>query len=331
MGMQEEAERPSISVVMCTFNGERFLAEQLESILTQTVTPDEIIISDDGSSDSTLAVVEKVRQASEVPVRWDIQTRENPLGPAKNFESALKRATGDVIALADQDDVWMPHKLETLTATLTNTAGTLLVHSDGRLIDEAGRRGTTLMKTLALTRQEKQHLRSGRAIRALLKRNVVTGATMVISRKLLDTALPIPDGWVHDEWLAVIAALQDGVVFNEGLLISYRQHSGNVIGAQQLAPAIAQERLAESRTAFSARKALRNEALAALAMQQPRWLAAHHAEALRAKVDFDASRAKLPHWHLARVFPVVQSVLAGHYRNYARGWIDVIRDLSLRS
>ncbi|MDB4607154.1 glycosyltransferase family 2 protein [Pontimonas sp.] len=329
--MQEEAERPSISVVMCTFNGERFVVEQLESILTQTVTPEEIIISDDGSSDSTLAVVDKVRQASDVPVRWDIQTRENPLGPAKNFESALKRATGDVIALADQDDVWMPHKLETLTAALTNSPRALVAHSDARLVDDSGRNGSTLVKTLALTRQEKKHLRSGRAIRALLKRNLVTGATMVISRKLLDTALPIPDGWIHDEWLAVVAALQDGVVFDEGLLISYRQHSSNAIGAQQLGPAIAQERLGESRTAFSARKALRNKPLAALAVQQPRWLPAHHVGALRAKVDFDASRAKLPHWHLARVFPVLQSVLAGHYRNYARGWIDVIRDLSLRS
>ena len=329
--MQVEAERPSVSVVMCTFNGERFVAEQLESILTQTVPPDEIIISDDGSSDSTLAVIDKVRQASKLAVRWDIQTRENPLGPAKNFESALKRATGDVIALADQDDLWTPHKLETLTAALTNTAGALLVHSDARLIDESGQNGTTLMKTLALTRQERQHLRSGSAIRALLKRNLVTGATMVISRKLLDTALPIPDGWVHDEWLAVIAALQDGVVFDEGLLISYRQHSRNVIGAQQLGPAIAQKRLAESRTAFFARKALRNQALSALTEQQPGWLPARHAEALRAKVVFDASRARLPHQRLARVFPVLQSVLARHYRNYARGWIDVIRDLSLRS
>jgi glycosyltransferase involved in cell wall biosynthesis len=329
--MQEEAERPSVSVVMCTFNGERFVAEQLESILTQTVLPDEIIISDDGSGDSTLAVIDNVLRASELAVRWDIQTRESPLGPAKNFESALKRATGDVIALADQDDVWASHKLERLTAALTNTAGALLVHSDARLIDEAGQNGTTLMKTLALTRQERQHLRSGSAIRVLLKRNLVTGATIVFSRKLLETALPIPDGWVHDEWLAVVAALQDGVVFDEGLLIFYRQHSRNVIGAQQLGLAIAQERLAESRTAFFARKALRNQALSALTEQQRRWLPARHAEALRAKVVFDASRARLPHQHLARILPVFRGVLAGHYRNYARGWIDVIRDLCLRS
>ena len=325
-----KATRPSVSVVMCTFNGERFVAEQLESILAQTFPPNEIIISDDGSSDRTLQVVESIRGASDLPVRWSIRTRETPLGPARNFESALRHATGDLIALADQDVVWLPHKLETLTGRLTETPGALLVHSDAQLTYELGRQGSTLMKALALTKHERQNLLSGNALGALLKRNLVTGATTMVTKGLRDSALPIPDGWVHDEWLGLVAALQDGVVFDESPLILYRQHGGNVIGAQQLEPAVAQERLQEPRAAFSARKARRNEALLALLHAEPAGLPPHHREALQAKVDFDAARATLPDAHLARVIPVVRWAFAGLYRDFARGWIDVIRDLALR-
>ena len=329
--MQEEAERPSISVVMCTFNGERFVAEQLESILSQTVTPDEIIISDDGSSDSTLAVIDKVRQSSEVPVRWDIQTRENPLGPAKNFESALKRATGDVIALADQDDVWVSHKLEVLLERIVETNGALLAHSDALLTDESGRPGSTLMKALWLTGGERRSLVSGNALRALLRRNLVTGATVILAKELRDAAVPIPDNWLHDEWLGLIAALHGGVVFERSKLVRYRQHAANVIGAQQLQPSVARWRLAESRVEFYNRKARRNDALVALVHAAPKWLGPEDRNVLQAKVDFDVSRAALPQRQLARVWPIFRWVFLGRYRDFARGWIDVVRDLSLRS
>jgi len=327
--MQVEAERPSVSVVMCTFNGERFVAEQLESILNQTVLPDEIIISDDGSSDSTLAVIDNVRQASELAVRWDIQTRASPLGPAKNFESALKRATGDVIALADQDDVWVPHKLEVLLGRVVDTNGALLVHSDALLTDELGRPGSTLMKALWLTRGERRSLVSGNALRALLRRNLVTGATVILAKELRDAAAPIPDNWLHDEWLGLVAALHGGLVFEQSKLVHYRQHAGNVIGAQQLQPSVARWRLAESRVEFYGRKARRNDALAALIHADPNWLGPEDRNFLQEKVDFDVSRAALPRRHLARVWPILRWVFLGRYRDFARGWIDVFRDFSL--
>lgn len=329
--MGKQAHRPIISVVMCTFNGEQFVAEQLQSILAQSVTPDEIIVSDDGSSDSTLDVVEQVRRDTDVAVRWDIRTRANPLGPAQNFESAMRVAKGDLIVLADQDDVWVPNKLEVLMRRLANSASALLVHSDARLTDELGREDSTLMRALALTRRERQSLRSGNAIRALLKRNLVTGATVLMTKELRDRALPIPDGWVHDEWLGLIAALQDGVVFEAETLVLYRQHGKNVIGAEQLQPAIAQERLVEPRSTFYGKKAARNQALTALVQEQPAWLPPHHLEALKAKVAFDADRGNLPDRHSARLIPVFRWAVAGQYRDFARGWIDIVRDVLLRS
>ena len=93
----------TVSVALCTYNGERFLQEQLDSIAMQTWTPDEVVVGDDGSSDSTLEILERWKQS--VPFSVRIERNERNLGFAKNFESTLSRCTGDVVFLCDQDDV----------------------------------------------------------------------------------------------------------------------------------------------------------------------------------------------------------------------------------
>ena len=210
-----------VSVVVCTYNGERFLAEQLQSILNQTHPPDDIIVSDDGSSDSTLDIVAKFssRDSGAKKPQWTVQSRKKPLGVAGNFASALTKAQGEFVALADQDDVWEPTRLERGLAQFR--AGVLLAHSDATLIDEVGQRTGSLMSALRLTSGERRSLLSGNAVDALLRRNLVTGATTIIRASLLKQALPIPEGWVHDEWLALVAAVQGGVVFSEESLIRY--------------------------------------------------------------------------------------------------------------
>ena len=196
-----------VSVVVCTLNGENYLREQLQSILSQTSPPDEIIISDDGSTDSTLQIVAEfvaARGGSRAPV-WQVETRDKPLGVSKNFASALRRARGEFIALADQDDVWEPDRLQSALSQFDD--GVLLVHSDATLIDSSGRPGGTLMSALRLTSNERSNLLGGRALSALLRRNSVTGATMMIRSSLLEQALPVPDGWIHDEWHALLRHL----------------------------------------------------------------------------------------------------------------------------
>jgi glycosyltransferase involved in cell wall biosynthesis len=127
-----------VAVVVCTYNGERFLAEQLQSILDQTHPPDNITVSDDGSSDSTLDVVAEFssRDSGAKKPQWTVQSRKKPLGAAGNFASALTKAQGEFIALADQDDVWEPNRIERGLAGFRDDA--LLVHSDATLIDEVG-------------------------------------------------------------------------------------------------------------------------------------------------------------------------------------------------
>jgi glycosyltransferase involved in cell wall biosynthesis len=320
-----------VSVVVATYNGAEFLARQLESILAQTRAPSEIILSDDGSSDSTLDIARKFQNATprKGGATWKILSRKKPLGVAGNFASALVAATGDLVAFADQDDIWEVNKLETLIPHFDNPR-TLLVHSDARLIDAKEHEMGSLMRALRVTVRERTALHGGRALDALLRRNLVTGATMVIRRSLLETALPIPAGWIHDEWLALIAALQGGVVFDERPLVRYRQHGANQIGASRLNAADAGERLREKRSTFFARKASRNRALVDLvALNRPR-LRSREKNALMGKLQHDQWRSELPEAPLGRVLPVLVRWLSGHYSRYARGHLDVGRDLVLR-
>jgi len=244
-----------------------------------------------------------------------------------NFASALAEARGEFIALADQDDVWEPDRLEKGLAHFHD--GALLVHSDATLIDASGRPTGTLMSALRLTSTGRRHLLSGRALTALLRRNVVTGATTMIRSSLLEQALPIPEGWVHDEWLALVAAVQGGVVFQEDPLIRYRQHGNNEIGASKTDYDEATRRLREKRSEFFARKLRRNDGIVALLEENPSWLDSAAHASLIAKVEFDLWRSALPSSRARRVVPVLRRWVTGHYGHYARGYLDVIRDIAL--
>ncbi len=318
-----------VSVVVCTYNGEKYLRDQLQSILDQTRPPDEVIISDDGSADSTLEIIEEFASSSggPQPPVWRVETRRTPLGVSGNFASALAKARGEFIALADQDDVWEPDRLEKALAHFHD--GVLLVHSDATLIDASGRPTGTLMSALRLTSSERRNLLSGRALTALLRRNVVTGATTMIRASLLEQALPIPEGWVHDEWLALVAAAQGGVVFQEGPLIRYRQHGNNEIGASKTDYDEATRRLREKRSDFFARKLRRNDGIAALLENKPAWMDSAAHSSLAAKVEFDQWRSTLPSSRVRRLVPVLRRWFTGHYGRYARGYLDVIRDFAL--
>ena len=188
--MLQEKAPPEISVVLCTYNGEKFLEEQLQSILNQSILPREIVVSDDGSSDHTMDIVHRVSAASDPSIRWTIVQRQEPLGPAANFAAALTQANYDLIALSDQDDVWESSKLEILVAALETNADASLVFSDATIISDTGGASGSLMNTLRLTSGESRAISSGAALDALMRRNLVTGATLMLRKSLLDSALP---------------------------------------------------------------------------------------------------------------------------------------------
>jgi hypothetical protein len=206
---------PLISVVLCTYNGSRFLAEQLNSVLAQTHSNLEIIAADDGSSDDTVAIL---RGCAAGDSRIRIVVNVGNLGFDRNFERALSYSRGDLIATCDQDDVWLPDKLATLLAAID---GRSMAYCDSTLIDEHG-------QTLGYSMSQVVPMRSVDDPAPFAFGNCVSGHAMLFRRQLLDRALPIAPNFFYDWWLAAVAASVDGIEFCDRKLVLYRQHGANV-------------------------------------------------------------------------------------------------------
>ncbi|MDO8264610.1 MAG: glycosyltransferase [Gallionella sp.] len=221
----------TLEVVLCTFNGERFIAEQLRSILAQTRPVDLISVYDDGSSDATLTLVEAcATEAAAVGVRICAVRNERNLGYAQNFGHGLERSSCEIVLFSDQDDVWEPTKVERLLGVMEQR-GCAMAFSDGTLIDAHGASipGPTVLQGYGLSGGAEANF-NARAWPLLLRRNYVNGAAMAVRRKAAMGALPIPDAFPHDYWLALWLAEEGGIVCMPEPLYRYRQHQNNTIG-----------------------------------------------------------------------------------------------------
>jgi glycosyltransferase involved in cell wall biosynthesis len=229
--MRDLSKRPNgsiVTVAMCTYNGAQFLREQLAGILNQTLPPFEVVVCDDGSTDSTVAILEEFRSLAPFPVR--ISKNSVRLGSTCNFDQALRMARGDLIALCDQDDRWLERRLECLAAALETDPEALAVFSDAELIDaESNPIGTSLLERNGISSSSiRQFVRD--PLRILLRHDVVTGATMMIRRNLLSCFGGIPDSWLHDSWLTWMAALHGKIAFVQGTPTMYRVHVKQQVG-----------------------------------------------------------------------------------------------------
>lgn len=224
----------SISVAMCTYNGSAFLSEQLASIAAQTRLPDEVVVCDDGSTDSTPDIVADFARTVPFPVRW-IRNEVN-LGSTKNFEKAIGLCAGDLIALSDQDDIWMPEKLARQAELFERDPALGGVFSDAELVDDKSQPvGTRLWVGFRFPPHQQKKFREGGAVDVLLKWNVVTGATLMIRASLRAIYTPIPACWHHDGWIAWMAVLYSKLDFIEEPLIRYRIHASQQVGVAAFA------------------------------------------------------------------------------------------------
>ena len=317
-----EESQSRVSIALCTFNGEPYIRDQLASLLKQTYPPLEIVVSDDGSTDGTLALVERFAEESQTPVVM----HRNPsrLGPAANFAAAISACGGEVIALCDQDDIWAPEKLE-LSVDLLHSTGAGFVFSDAEVVDPLGNpKGFTLFEAIGFSDREQQRLRDGRMFEVQLKHNVVTGATLVFRRDALPPkALEMPVGWLHDAWLATILSISSTGCLAGYPLIRYRQHGGNVVGA----------------TRFPVRKLTMGRAALDVQLQNYArgWVHLEHVvrglapagivEQIRAKQRYLESRIALPGARIARVPWILNLLVRRSYARYGRGWRTAVQDL----
>lgn len=218
-----------IGIVLCIHNGAPYLATQLESVASQRERFQELLISDDASSDASVAIAERFKWPD--VQRVDFIRRRRKLGAAPNFSDTLSRAKAELVFLCDQDDVWRENKIEVLVRAFATNERALLVASDAALIDGSGQplRGGPRVSGYLGTEAASAWSPSD-WMYALLRRNRVTGATCAVRRRLLEFALPVPDGFWHDEWLTLVAAACDGVVWLDHCLTDYRIHDGNAAG-----------------------------------------------------------------------------------------------------
>ena len=212
-----------VSIALCTYNGEAFLPQQLDSLLAQDHPALELVAFDDASSDATWSVLQAY-----APRFAHARLHRNPsnVGLSANFEQALRACRGEWIAPCDQDDVWQAHKLSRLLAA-TDEA-TTLVYADSMVVDEDGRPMDRSGRGARLS--DRYRMVSGADPRMFALSNCVSGHAALVRRSVVERALPIPPGAYHDWWLAFVAANLGTLAYVPETLVAFRQHRRNASG-----------------------------------------------------------------------------------------------------
>ena len=213
-----------ISVVMCTYNGAKYLKEQIDSILQQTIADFELVVCDDCSNDGTWEILQEYAANDE---RIRVCRNGQNLGFLKNYEKALGLASGTYIAMSDQDDIWMANHLEVLMNLLGERT---IACGNSLLVDENG-------DSLDMTLKEQEDLTvvsekpMDVALSIMVYRNPFQGAAMLFRRSFLEKALPLPDGvGYHDSWFAALACFMKGISYTDEVILKYRMHGENLSG-----------------------------------------------------------------------------------------------------
>ncbi len=214
-----ENRKKKISVAMATYNGEKYIKEQIDTILNNLQENDELIISDDGSTDKTLDIIKSVDDER-------IKIIKGPQkGLKKNFANAIANTTGDYIFLSDQDDIWFENKVEKVYECFINNDYILIQH-DAIVVDS---NNNVLFESFAQHRKVKTGI-----IRNLIK-NSYHGCCIAFKRELIKEILPIPDNvYLHDQWIGMVAELNGKTYFLNEKLMKYRRHEENTSSFKHL-------------------------------------------------------------------------------------------------
>jgi glycosyltransferase involved in cell wall biosynthesis len=207
-----------ISVCMATYNGQKYIKEQLDSILIQLKNDDEVIISDDSSSDKTTEIVKAYNDK-----RIKVYEKQKFRSPIFNFENALQYASGDIIVLSDQDDVWENDKLDVVRESFKHLSDEIvLMMFNGRCIDE---NGSVLNNNLF------EYIRIHQGLISNIMKNSFIGCNIAFTKNLLNVVLPFPDDTpMHDMWLGTSAYIYGDVKFVDRKVFNYRLHENNFTG-----------------------------------------------------------------------------------------------------
>ncbi len=220
----------TVSVALCTYNGERFLQRQLDSLARQTRLPDEVIVSDDSSTDGTIAILENWKISVPFPVKI---YRHVPAGVNKNFENAVSLCSKDVILICDQDDVWIENKIECLVKILDDNPQIGAVFHDASIIDE----NSEIVENVSMKKLARFFMFNDFPV--FLNPDIKTnynpsGCCGAYRANIIKQTLPFNNDMVYDQWLfACINALAERIAIPD-LLIKHRIHNNNVTATPEL-------------------------------------------------------------------------------------------------
>ena len=202
---------PQVSIALCTYNGAKFLEQQLDTLVNQTYKNIEIVVVDDCSTDGTLVILNKY--AIQYP-QFQVYQNKNNLGFTRNFEKVVNLCKGDLIALCDQDDIWHPQKIELQVNAISDN---VLIYHDSEFIHEDG---SSMNKKMS----DVMNLYSGNHPQVFFFFNCVSGHSILMKRELLAVSLPLKEDYFHDWWLAYVATNIGSIDYLPQCLVKYRQH-----------------------------------------------------------------------------------------------------------
>jgi len=207
---------PRISIAMATYNGARFIEQQLESFAAQTLPPAELVVTDDGSTDGTIEIVDRFASQAAFPVH--VHRNPEQLGYTRNFSRAASLCTGDLVCFSDQDDRWHPAKLAKVAEEFAGKPGICLIVNDQAITDaDLNPSGATIFGN---------NRRLG-----FPDSNLIAGCCTTVRRELLEVLLPFPPEIPYDEWLGAMAELLGVKALIEESLQDYRRYGSNTTGS----------------------------------------------------------------------------------------------------
>jgi glycosyltransferase involved in cell wall biosynthesis len=325
-----------ISIALCTYNGEEFILEQLDSFLKQTRLPDELIVCDDRSTDKTIEILNKFAESVPFPVR--ISINEDNLGSTKNFEKAISLCKGDLVFLSDQDDVWDIRKIERIETLFIENTKVGMIFTNAEIVDE--KLISSDKKLWDFTFEKEQ--RSLNFFDVLIRRNVVTGATMAFRAKFSELFSPIPTdipNIIHDGWISLVIAAKSEVMFINECLIKYRQHPNQQLGIDWNHRNLNRNSLYKNSIVFHQNELARLNLMAVVLRTFPQFQAAEiqlsidkiiatNLEEKHERLKHYEARMNLSEHYLKRILPIFRELQSGRYSRFSKGWKSAVKDLA---
>lgn len=218
-----------INILMATYNGRKYLREQIDSILNQTYSDFRLFISDDASTDSTVKILEEYEKKDK---RVEIYCHEKNMGVVSNFEFLINKVRSEYFMFADQDDVWKPDKIEKSLKKLEET-GSDLVYTDLEVVDN---KLNKLESSFWKQKGFYEKITKNNNFESLYLNNYINGCTMLCKSSYINDFLPLPKNSkyvIHDYWIALVVSQNGKMAYIEEPTIKYRQHGNNQVGSSR--------------------------------------------------------------------------------------------------